>query len=97
MLANVFFPLAIAAQPARWEEYQKLAAASSNRRVKTAMIRLFNLDDDTAERSEWIKTAVHQQGILQIYEDFCLQDDSNCENCPFPERVGRFEFRPVEY
>ena len=97
MLSNVFFPLAIAAQPARWEEYQRLAAASSNRRVKTAMIRLFNLNDDTAERSEWIKTAAHQQGVLQIYEDFCLQDDSNCENCPFPERVSRFEFRPVEY
>lgn len=97
MLANVFFPLAIAVQPARWEEYQKLAAVSSNRRVKTAVVRLFNLDDQAAERSEWTRTAAHQQGILQIYEDFCLQDDSGCENCPFPERVGRFEFRPVEY
>ena len=97
MLANVFFPLAIAALPARWAEYQKLPAASTNRRVETALVRLFHLDGNSASRSEWTKTAVHQQGILQIYEDFCLQDDSGCENCPFPERVNRFEFRPVEY
>ena len=97
MLANVFFPLAIAAQPSRWAEYQKLPAASSNRRVETALVRLFGFDPGGAARSEWAKTAAHQQGILQIYEDFCLQDDSNCANCPFPERVNRFEFRPVEY
>ncbi len=97
MLANVFFPLAIAVQPARWEEYQKLVATSTNRRVETAVARLFGSDPDAAGRGEWVRTAAHQQGILQIYEDFCLQDDSNCENCPFPERVHRFEFRPVEY
>ena len=97
MLANVFFPLAIAARPERWEEYARLPAPATNRRVATAVTRLFGVDAETAGRGEWVKTAVHQQGILQIYEDFCLQDDSNCENCPFPERVGRFEFRPVEY
>lgn len=95
MLANVFFPLAIAAQPARWEEYQKLPAAATNRRVETAVVRLFGLPTDTPH-TRWTKLAVYQQGILQIYEDFCLQDDSNCENCPFPERVGRFDFRPIE-
>ncbi len=97
MLANVFFPLAIAARPARWEEYRKLPTASTNRRVETAVARLFAVDAETAGRGEWVKTAVHQQGILQIYEDFCLQDDSNCENCSFPERVGKFEFQAVEY
>lgn len=96
MLANVFFPLSIAAQPARWEEYQTLPAAASNRRVETAVARLFGADAGSVGRGGWVRMAVHQQGILQIYEDFCLQDDSNCENCPFPERVGRFEFRPVE-
>ena len=40
----------------------------------------------------WLKTVVHQQGLLQIYEDFCLQDDSDCQRCTFPERVRGFEF-----
>jgi hypothetical protein len=28
-----------------------------------------------------------QQGLLQIDEDFCLEDDSACANGPFPERL----------
>ena len=91
MLANVFFPLAIAAHPERWESYEKLTAASTNRRVETAAVRLFGDGSGEADR-KWTKTAVHQQGLLQIYEDFCLQDDSDCDRCTFPERVQRFEF-----
>ena len=41
-------------------------------------------------RQRWLKRASHQQGLLQIYEDFCLQDDSDCERCTFPERVQSF-------
>ena len=91
MLANVFFPLAIAADPRRWEAYEKLPAGSSNRRVDTAALRLFGYE---ASRSDpWLKTAAHQQGLLQIYEDFCLEDDSDCAQCTFPERVCRFAFQ----
>ena len=91
MLANVFFPLAIAADPRRWEAYEKLPAGSRNRRVDTAALRLFGYE---ASRSDpWLKTAAHQQGLLQIYEDFCLEDDSDCAQCTFPERVCRFAFK----
>ncbi len=91
MLANVFFPLAIAAHPEHWAAFEKLPAAATNRRVETAVTRLFGGGSGDAGRT-WTRTAVHQQGLLQIYEDFCLQDDSNCERCTFPERVQRFEF-----
>ena len=91
MLANVFFPLAIAAHPERWEAYEKLPATTTNRRVETAAVRLFGGTSTDAGRA-WTKTAVQQQGLLQIYEDFCLQDDSDCERCTFPDRVRRFEF-----
>ena len=90
MLANVFFPLAIARHPDRWAPYEKLPATTTNRRVETVVARLFG---ERAKGEAWVKTAVHQQGLLQIYEDFCLRDDSNCENCTFPERVQRFDFR----
>ena len=92
MLANVFFPLAIAHRPERWAEYGKLRATTSNRKVETVIARLFG---DRADGVAWSKTAAHQQGLLQIYEDFCLQDNSNCEHCTFPERVKRFEFGRV--
>ena len=90
MLANVFFPLAIAANPARWDAYAKLPAGTGSRRVATAATRLFGHDPVRAE--PWLKTAAHQQGLLQIYEDFCLEDDSDCARCTFPERVCRFAF-----
>jgi hypothetical protein len=28
--------------------------------------------------------------LLQIYEDFCLQDNSDCAHCPFPEQMQRW-------
>lgn len=92
MLANVFFPVMIAARPEHWAGYEKLPAALTNRRVETAATRLFG-DEQPAARGRWLKRVVHQQGLLQIYEDFCLQDLSDCTRCTFPERVGAFAFQ----
>ena len=92
MLANVFFPRGIAAHPGRWAEYERLPAAQTNRRVETVVARLFEGASDGVASNRAVKTAAQQQGLLQIYEDFCLQDDSDCERCTFPERVRRFEF-----
>jgi len=89
MLANVFFPLATLAGPAIWSEYCKLPAASSNRRVETAAIRLFG---GMPAAKELLKTAARQQGLLQIYEDFCMRDNSDCERCLFPEQVARWRW-----
>jgi hypothetical protein len=48
-------------------EYAKLAARLSNRRLETAATRLFGNDP---RRAQFLKTVAHQQGLLQIYEDF---------------------------
>jgi hypothetical protein len=37
-----------------------------------------------------LRTVVHQQGLLQIYEDFCMQDNSDCAQCPFPEQMANW-------
>jgi hypothetical protein len=31
-----------------------------------------------------------QQGLLQVYEDFCLRDASDCARCRFPEQLARW-------
>lgn len=86
MLANVFFPLAVAARPgAAWAAYGRLPARLTNRRVETAATRLFG--EDAGARRAWTKRAVNQQGLLQIYEDFCLRDASDCARCTLPERL----------
>ncbi len=90
ILANIFFPLAVADAAhadSAWAQYAKLPAKLSNRRVETAATRLFG---GAAAAKPFLKTVVHQQGLLQIYEDFCLRDASDCARCMFPERVERF-------
>ena len=87
MLVNVFFPLAIAADPRRWIGYKNVPAVLGNRRVETAAQRLFG---DGALRGAMLKTAALQQGLLQIYEDFCMRDASDCAACLFPSQLAKW-------
>lgn len=88
ILANVVYPLGLAESHDVWTDYSKLPARLSNRRLATAAARLFA--DDSRQR-EFLKTVAHQQGLLQIYEDFCMQDNSDCAQCPFPEQMRKWE------
>ena len=96
ILANVLFPFWLAhdldpSTPLRtsvWAEYAKLPAQLSNRRLETGATRLFGND---LRRKQFLKTVAHQQGLLQIYEDFCMQDNSDCAQCPFPEQMAKWK------
>lgn len=98
ILANVLFPFWVAhdAEPSAapgkrlWTEYAKLPAQLSNRRLETAGARLFGYDPG---RRRFLKTIAHQQGLLQIYEDFCMQDNSDCAHCPFPEQMAKWSWQ----
>lgn len=87
MLVNVFFPIAIAADPQRWIGFKNLPAASDNKRVETAAARLFGSEPLAREL---MKSAAMQQGLLQIYEDFCMHDASDCERCRFPTQLAQW-------
>jgi hypothetical protein len=87
LLANLFFPMAVHADPQRWNDYKKLPATLSNRRVEVAALRLFG---ESRRGAAVLKSAALQQGLLQIYEDFCLQDASDCATCPFPTQLARW-------
>jgi len=95
ILANVLFPFwtthevktSVSPSTKLWTEYAKLPAQLTNRRVETAATRLFGNDP---RRKEFLRTIAHQQGLLQIYEDFCMQDDSDCSQCPFPEQMRKW-------
>jgi hypothetical protein len=85
MLMNVFFPLAMAADANRWIGCKTIPAVLGNRRVETAAQRLFG---DDPRRRTLLKTSAAQQGSLQIYEDFCMRDASDCQHCRFPEQLA---------
>jgi len=95
ILANVLFPFWAAYEvksPASvstqlWTEYANLPAQLSNRRLETAATRLFGTDP---RRDQFLRTVAHQQGLLQIYEDFCMRDNSDCTQCPFPEQMANW-------
>jgi hypothetical protein len=84
ILANVIYPLGIAEERDVWSEYGELRAQLSNQAVRIAAARLFA---DDARQRELLRPLTAQQGLLQIYEDFCLRDASDCAQCPFPEQL----------
>ncbi len=85
LLGNVVFPGAIGVSPDRWDDYLRLGGVGSNQKLRRAALRLFG---ENRERRKLFTRYYHQQqGLLQIYEDFCLEDASDCRNCPFPEQL----------
>ena len=80
-------PVSAKPRPRRLARYEKLPARLTNRRLETGAARLFG---DDPRRALFLKTVAHQQGLLQIYEDFCLQDNSDCAHCPFPEQMQKW-------
>lgn len=89
MLANVFFPIAIGnaqQEPAFWEAYRKMPALDSNQRVKLAARRFFG---PAPAAKTLLKQALSQQGLLQLYEDHCMEC-TDCSGCSLRERVERW-------
>ncbi|MDG2125793.1 MAG: DUF2851 family protein [Verrucomicrobiales bacterium] len=87
MLANVFFPYWAGRGDDVWGEYCKLPARLENEKSRRGSLRLLGERGDAGELAG---TMCGQQGLLQLYEDFCLEDDSGCEDCPFPEQLGQW-------
>jgi Protein of unknown function (DUF2851) len=88
ILANVLFPFWLSQDIEVWPAYAQLPARLTNRRLETAATRLFGNDP---RRKQFLRTVANQQGLLQIYEDFCMQDNSDCAHCPFPEQMRKWE------
>jgi Protein of unknown function (DUF2851) len=87
ILANVIYPLAVNDGHDIWDDYKALRAQLSNQAARIAAARLFARDP---RQREFLRTVAGQQGLLQIYEDFCLRDTSDCVSCPLPEQLRRW-------
>ena len=87
MLVNVFFPLALTTDDTRAIGFKNLPASLTNRRVEVAALRLFGPSE---LGRALLRDAAMQQGLLQIYEDFCMRDASDCERCLFPRQLAKW-------
>jgi hypothetical protein len=88
VLANVAYPLLVPERSRLWAEYLEMPALLDNQKLRRAGARLFGRDEARLRR--FSRRLFHQQGLLQIYQDFCLEDDSGCADCPFPERLKQW-------
>ena len=64
--------------------YGKRPAGPANDAVKRATTRLFGMRPD---RRQFLKKLWQHQALLQVYHDFCLEDSTECSECPFPEQL----------
>ena len=85
MLANVFLPWAVVDTPKLWDVYRELSAPDSNQKVDLAARRLFG-----EMPRVFLKQAVFQQGLLQLFEDHCLASGLECAKCSLVERLERW-------
>jgi Protein of unknown function (DUF2851) len=84
LVANHLVPLALHEDGITFRSYHKLRHSAPNDRVKRCAIRLFG---STKAAAPWTRRLCHHQALLQIYQDFCLDDVSDCAQCPFPEQL----------
>jgi hypothetical protein len=83
-LINTLYPL----HPENWAEFQRIPASAPNQKVKRSCERLFG---SLVNAKPHLKFAWQQQALLQVYQDFCLEDLSNCNNCSFPEQLAQWK------
>lgn len=84
LIANHLAPLALHEERMDWKSYWKIRTSTPNDRVRRCAIRLFGSEKQAAP---WLKRLCHHQALLQVYQDFCLEDTSACRECPFPEQL----------
>jgi hypothetical protein len=84
LVANHLAPLAMHEGGMTFRSYWKLRNSAPNDKVKRCAIRLFG---SLKTASPWTRRVCHHQALLQVYQDFCLEDFSDCHDCPFPEQL----------
>ena len=91
IVANIVLPFVAALGDDRLHEkakarYDALRTTSTNSLVRLAGQQLF----DSAVAGKLAKTTRQQQGLMQVFQDFCLNDKSACRHCQFPELARRW-------
>ena len=88
LTANHLVPLALHEDGMKFLDYHKLRHSAPNQKVKRCAIRLFG---SMKLAQPWLRRVAHHQALLQIYHDFCLEDVSDCDECPFPEQLSQWK------
>jgi hypothetical protein len=83
ILINVFWPMVSLEEPEAAVRGLGEIHSAPNSKARIASQRLLL----TALSPKQAREALIQQGLLQIYRDYCAADCSHCRDCQFPELV----------
>jgi hypothetical protein len=87
IVANVLFPLLMISGNADWTAFKSIRAELGNTLLEIVCLRLFG---DADRGRQHVHFLYQQQGLLQIFEDFCLNDRSDCQACRFPALIANW-------
>lgn len=87
LVANHLAPLAMHEEGMSFATYRKLRNSAANDKVKRCGLRLFG---SAKAAQPWMRRVCHHQALLQVYQDFCLEDFTDCKDCPFPEQLSQW-------
>jgi hypothetical protein len=83
-------PIALAAVRALFLAHRRLP---SNEITREMMRQFFGAD---RTRGAVVNSACRQQALIQLYRDFCLNEQETCQDCALPRLVARLEQRPTD-
>ena len=84
LLANIAVPFLAACGRPMTALLDTLPAGQPNALTRETAHRLFGRDHDPA----LYRTGLRQQGLLQIFHDFCLTTRNACADCPLPAALA---------
>jgi len=87
MAINVAIPFLAACDhlpPAARDLLRTLPPEADHRILRTTAHLLFGRDHSP----QLYPTALARQGLVQIFQDFCLQDRTRCQSCPLPRLLA---------
>jgi Protein of unknown function (DUF2851) len=87
VLANLAYPYWSLRGQEWWPTYASLPAPMENEKSRRAAIRLLGQREGA---DAFTGKLYQQQALIQIYDDFCLKDHSDCAQCAFPEQLRQW-------
>lgn len=81
---NVVWPLAVT--PPSPDDLAHVPSGDESQPVRIARVRLLG-----TRRPRGLSSLLAREGLLQLYYDFCLQDNDRCARCSFPEFIERWQ------
>jgi hypothetical protein len=91
MLVNIFWPMVLLDDEAAARAGLEKCSVAANGAARIASQRMLL----SVLAPKQAREALIQQGLLQVFRDYCQTDCSDCRECTFPDLVRKWSSRPV--